>query len=181
MSDKIYVVHAATYGSLADAKTDLEALKLIKSAGEIRDLTAAIVTRTDKGRLKVHEVTHSGKVAAKIGLIGGAMIGALFPPAGVAVLGAAATNAAIGGAVLGAAGHFTGGISRKAMKELGELLDDGEATIVAVAVDAIGTDIAKALSHAEKKASKHIDKGDYDAALKDLEKGIGKAENIAGV
>ena len=98
MSDKIYVVHAATYGSLSDAKMDLEALKLIKSAGEIRDLTAAIVTRTDKGRLKVHEVTHSGKVAAGIGIIGGAMLGALFPPAGVAVLGAAATNAAIGGA-----------------------------------------------------------------------------------
>jgi hypothetical protein len=61
------------------------------------------------------------------------------------------------------------------------LLDDGEAAIVAVAVDAIDTDVAKALSHAEKKAARHIDKGDYDAAVKDLEKGIGKAENIAGL
>jgi len=26
-----------------------------------------------------------------------------------------------------------------------------------------------------------LGKGDYDAALKDLEKGIGKAENIAGL
>jgi uncharacterized membrane protein len=181
MSEKIYVVHAATYGSLADAKLDLEALKLIKSDGEIRDLTAAIVSRSDKGRLKVHEVTHAGKVAAGIGIMGGAILGALFPPAGIAVLGAAATHAAVGGVVLGAAGHFTGGISRKAMKELGEYLDDGEAAIIAVAVDAVDTDVAKALSHAEKKASKRIDKGDYDAALKDLEKGIDKAENIAGL
>jgi uncharacterized membrane protein len=178
MADKIYMVHAATYGSLADAKMDLEALKLIKSDGEIRDLTAAIVSRTDKGRLKVHEVTHSGKVAAKIGIVGGAILGALFPPAGLAVI---AADAAVGGVVLGSAGHFTGGISRKAMKELGEFLDDGEATIIAVAVDEVDTEIAKALSHAEKKASKHIDKGDFDAAVKDLEKGLDKAENIAGV
>lgn len=179
MAEKIYVLHVATYRSLADAKMDLEALKLIKSDGEIRDLTAAIVSRSDKGRLKVHEVTHAGKVAAGIGIIGGAIIGALFPPAGIAVIGAAATHAAIGGVVLGAAGHFTGGISRKAMKELGEFLDDGEATIVAVALDTIDTDIARALAHAEKKASRHINKGDYDAALKDLEKGIDKAETLA--
>ena len=178
MAEKIYVVHAATYSSLADAKLDLEALKLLRSDGELRDLTAAIVSRSDKGRLKVHEVTHAGKVAAKIGIVGGAIIGALFPPAGLAVI---AADAAIGGVVLGAAGHFTGGISRKAMKELGEYLDDGEAAIIAVAVDAIDTDVAKALSHAEKKAARHIDKGDYDAAVRDLEKGIGKAENIAGL
>ena len=67
------------------------------------------------------------------------------------------------------------------MKELGEYLDDGEAAVIAVAVDAVDTDVAKALSHAEKKASKRIDKGDYEAALKDLEKGIDKAENIAGL
>jgi uncharacterized membrane protein len=177
MADKIYVVHAATYASLEDAKMDLEALKLIQSDGEIRDLTAAIVTRTDKGRLKVHEVTHAGKVAAEIGIVGGAILGALFPPAGLAVI---ATHAAVGGVVLGAAGHFSGGISRKEMKELGEFLDDGEASIIAVALDKVDMQIAKALSHAEKKASKHIDKGDLEAAVKDLEKGLDKAENIAG-
>ncbi len=159
-------------------KTDLEALKLIKFEGVIRDLPAAIVSRSDKGRLHVHEVPHAGKVAAGIGLAGGAIIGALFPPAGIAVIGA---SAAVVGIVLGAAGHFSGGVSRTAMKEIGEFLDDGEAIIVAVAVDAIDTDVIKSLSHAKKKAGKRIDKGDVDATLKDIETGIAKAEKIEGV
>lgn len=71
MSDKTYVMYAATYDSLDAAKADLEALKGIQSGGEIRDLTAALVSRNDKGRLHVHETTHAGKVAAGVGIVGG--------------------------------------------------------------------------------------------------------------
>jgi len=77
-------------------------------------------------------------------------------------------------------GHFAGGVSRKDMKELGAYLEDGEAALVAVAVDAIDTDIDKALTRATKKAGKAIDKGDVAAALEDLEKGLDKSANIAG-
>ena len=52
--------------------------------------------------------------------------------------------------------------------------------LVAVAVDAIDTDIDKALTRATKKAGKAIDKGDVAAALEDLEKGLDKSANIAG-
>jgi hypothetical protein len=47
-------------------------------------------------------------------------------------------------------------------------------------VDAIDTDIDKALTRASKKASKAMDKGDVSAAIEDLEKGLDKAANIAG-
>lgn len=180
MSDKTYVLFAASYASKEDATADLKALKEIKSEGEIRDLTAAIVSKNDKGRLHVHETTHAGKVAAGVGIVAGAIIGAVFPPAGIAVVAAAAGGAAGVGIVAGAIGHFTGGISRKDMKELGEYLDNGEAALLAVAVDAVATDIDSALTHSTKKASKAIDKGDVDAAIADLQKGLDKAANIAG-
>jgi uncharacterized membrane protein len=180
VTDKTYVLYAASYASLDDAKADLEALKLIQSAGEIRDLTAALVHRNDKGKLHVHETTHAGKVAAGVGVVAGAILGAVFPPAGLAIIGGAVAGGAGLGVVAGAIGHFAGGISRKDMKELGEFLDDGEAALLAVAVDAIATDVDKALDHATKKAVKQIDKGDVDAAIEDLEKGLDKAVNIAG-
>ena len=180
MSDKTYVLFAASYASKEDATADLKALKEIKSEGEIRDLTAAIVSKNDKGRLHVHETTHAGKVAAGVGIVAGAIIGAVFPPAGIAVVAAAAGGAAGVGVVAGTIGHFTGGISRKDMKELGEYLDNGEAALLAVAVNAVATDIDSALTHSTKKASKAIDKGDVDAAITDLQKGLDKAANIAG-
>jgi hypothetical protein len=44
-------LYAASYASKQDALDDLKALKEIKSAGEIRDLTAAVVSKNDKGKL----------------------------------------------------------------------------------------------------------------------------------
>jgi uncharacterized membrane protein len=180
MSDKTYVLYAASYGSKQDALDDLKALKEIKSAGEIRDLTAAVVSKDAKGKLHVHETTHAGHVAAGVGIVAGAIIGAVFPPAGIAVVAAAAGGAAGVGVVAGAIGHFAGGINRKDMKDLGEFLDAGEAALLAVAVDAIATDIDAALTRASKKASRAIDKGNVGAAVADLEKGLDKAANIAG-
>lgn len=180
MSDKTYVVYAASYASKEDAKADLQALKEIKRDGEIRDLTAAIVSKNEKGKLHVHETTHAGHVAAGVGIVAGAILGAVFPPVGMAVIAAAAGGAAGLGVVAGAIGHFAGGISRKDMKELGAFLDDGEAMMLAVAVDAIATDIDNALTRATKKASKAVDKGDVADAVIDLEKGLDKAVNIAG-
>lgn len=180
VSDNSYVMYAASYASKQDALDDLEALKDIKSAGEIRDLTAAVVSKNDKGKLHVHETTHAGKVAAGVGIVAGAIIGAVFPPAGIAVVSAAVGGAAGVGVVAGAIGHFAGGISRKDMKELGEYLDAGEAALLAVAVNAVATDIDSALTRATKKASRAIDKGDVDSAVADLEKGLDKAANIAG-
>ena len=180
MADKDYIVFASVYSDLDTALEDLAALKEIKREGEIRDLTAAVVTKDEKGRIAVHESTHAGKVAGGVGLVGGAIIGAIFPPAGLAVIGGAVVDGVVVGAVAGAIGHFAGGISRKALKELGAMLDSGQAAIVAVAVDAVATDVDAALDKAVDKASAKLDAGDVDSALADLEKGLDKAANIAG-
>lgn len=180
MADKDYIVFASVYPDIDTALADLAALKEIKRDGEIRDLTAALVIKDDRGRIKVHESTHAGKVAGGVGVVGGAILGAIFPPAGLAVLGGAIVDGAVVGAVAGTIGHFAGGISRGDLKELGAMLDSGQAAIVAVAVDAVSTDVDAALTKAANKASAKLDKGDVDAAVAELEKGLDKAVNIAG-
>ena len=171
MSDASYVAYAAAYDNLDDAEADFDTLK---EAG-LRHITAALVYKDDKGRVHVHEKTHAGKVAGAVGVVGGAVIGAIFPPAGVAIL----TDAVVGGAVLGTIGHFAGGLSRHNLKELGALLDEGAAAVIAVAEDAVTTDVDKALSRAAKKANAKLDDGDVDAAMAELEKGVNKAADKA--
>ena len=166
-----YVAYAAAYDDAETAKADFATLR---DAG-LRDITAALVTKSDSGRLHIHEKTHAGKVGAAAGMVGGAILGAIFPPAGVALV----TDAAVGGASLGAIGHFAGGLSRADLKELGALLEDGQAAVVAVGVDAVAEDVESALNHAAKKASKAIDKGDVSAALADLESGVDNAVDAA--
>lgn len=177
--DKTYVAFVGAYSSTEDAELDFEALMQIKADGVIRDLTAAIVSKDENGRIHTHKTTHAGKVAGGIGVVGGAILGAIFPPAGMAVLGAAVVEAAVGGVVLGSIGHLAGGASRKDLRELASHLDEGEAAILAVAVDSVSTDVDNALSKAVKKASKAIDKGDVDKAIEELDKGLDKAEEAA--
>lgn len=172
MSDNAsYVAYAAAYDSVDDAVADFTTLK---EAG-LRHITAAIVEKDENGRVHVHEKTHAGKVAGTVGVIGGAVVGAIFPPAGVAIL----TDAVVGGAALGTIGHFAGGLSRKDLKALGELLDQGQAAVIAVAEDAVATDVDKAMSKAVKKASARLDDGDVAAALAEIEKGADKATEKA--
>lgn len=181
MSDKVYVAFGAAYASIDDAKADFAALKELKHEGELRDLTAAICYRNDSGRAVVHETTHAGKVAAGVGVVAGAIIGALFPPAGLAVVASAVGGAAGLGVIFGTVGHFAGGISRKGMRDIVRNMEGaGEAAIFAVAVDATATDVDRALTRATKKASYAIDKGDVELAAEDLRKGLDESANILG-
>ena len=162
-----FVAYAAVYDDADSAKADFATLH---DAG-LRDITAALVTKSDSGRLHIHEKTYAGKVAGSVGVVCGAIMGAIFPPAGVALV----TDGLVGGATLGTIGHFAGGLSRSDLKELGALLDDGQAAVVAVAVNAVAEDVDKTMARAVKKASKAVDNGDVSAALADLEKGVDKA------
>lgn len=167
-----YVAFAAVYESKDLARDDFDALA---EAG-LREITAALVSKSDSGRLHIHEKTFAGKVGTGVGVVAGAIMGAIFPPAGVALV----ADGLVGGAALGTISHFAGGLSRADLKELGALLEEGTAAVVAVGVDAVAEDVEKALGKASKKASKAIDNGDVEAAIKDLEKGMSNAaEDVA--
>lgn len=169
--DATYVAYAAAYDTKDAAKADFDTL----SEAGLRHITAALVSKDDKGRIHVHEKTHAGKVGGAVGAIGGAAIGVIFPPAGVAIL----ADAVVGGVGLGLVSHFAGGLSRHDLKELGALLEDGQAAVICVAEDAVATDVNKALDHAARKAEAKLDDGDVAAALAEIEKGVDSAADKA--
>ena len=92
------------------------------------------------------------------------MIGILLPPSIIGV-------AALGGVTGGVIGHLARGMSRSDMKDLGDLLDDGQAALIVVGESKIGEQLDKDLQRAQKSVEKQI-----DADSKDFEKELEQAE-----
>jgi uncharacterized membrane protein len=167
------IVLAASYDKVEDAEADYDAIHdFYRDSGLIDTYDAAVISRDTNGKVKIvkkHEQpTRQGAWGGLgIGLVGGALV-ALFPAVG---LGAALLVAGGGGAGLGAmAGHFAAGMKRDDLKELGEVLDEGQSGLVVIAA----TDLEERVQEAIKRANK-ITKKEVQADEKVLEKEIDDA------
>jgi uncharacterized membrane protein len=160
MSDKPVFIYAATYGDSPDAYADYDSLLDLHSAHLVGAYDVALITKDRDGR--VHVVKHEKPTqhAAWGGVAVGAVVGILFPPS---VLGAAAAGGLIGGV----AGHLRRGMSRGDARELGELLNDGEAALVVIGESRLEEQLDKALTRAEKSIEKEID-ADRDELRREL-------------
>ena len=126
-----------------------------------RTYDAAVVTKDDKG--KVHENKDEWPPGTGRGRAASALVGILFPPSIV-------VGAAVGAAVGGVSGHLWRGMSRSDVKELGEIIDDGQAALVIVGE----SKIAQAIDKAALKADKHVAK-EINAESKDIDKAVREA------
>jgi uncharacterized membrane protein len=86
--------------------------------------------------------------------------GILFPPSIIA-------SALIGGALGGVSGHLWRGMSRSDVKELGDLIDAGEAALLIIGESTI----EDAVNKAKLKAEKHVAK-ELNARAKDVDKAV---------
>jgi uncharacterized membrane protein len=153
-------IYIGTYPSEAAAQADYDVVKDLHAVGAVGSYDAAVVTKDASG--KVHE--NKDEMATRHGAWGGAAVGALigilFPPAIIA-------TAAAGAAVGGVSGHLWRGMSRADVKELGQLIDDGQAALVIVGE----SKVAQAVDKATLKAEKHVAK-ELDVKSKDIDKAI---------
>jgi uncharacterized membrane protein len=155
-------IYIGTYPSEFAARADYDVVKDLHAVGAVGSYDAAVVTKDDAG--KVHE--NKDEMATRHGAWGGAAVGALigilFPPAIIA-------TAAVGAAVGGVSGHLWRGMSRSDVKELGELIDDGQAALVIVGESKVAEAVDKAALKAEKHVAKELDvkPKDIDKAIKD--------------
>jgi uncharacterized membrane protein len=96
------------------------------------------------------------------------LVGVLFPPS---IIGAAA----VGGAVGAVGGHLWRGMSRADVKELGDVIDAGQAALVVVGESTVEAAIKKAGLKAEKKVAKELDvkPKDIDKAIEETASEIG--------
>lgn len=174
--DNNLIILVASYDDVEVAKADADALDELIRQDILNDAAVALIHKDENGKLHHHQDTNAGKALGAVGALGGVIIGALFPPAGLAILGGMLTGGVTLGVVGAAIGHFAGGVSRKDLNALGDMLADGEAAVVVVVNDEGADKADAALAHAARKAQHLLDKGDVEAAFAELDKGAEKAE-----
>jgi uncharacterized membrane protein len=158
-NDNVFVFIGA-YGSTAAAWEDYDSVKELHSRGVIGTYDAAIVNKDTDGKVHVLQREKPTEKGAWTGVAIGAVVGILFPPTLIA-------SAAIGAAVGGLAGHLWHGMSRSDMKDLGEALDAGTASLVVVGKSGLAKKIAQATARAQKRVEKElkINAKDFEKAL----------------
>ena len=164
MSDNPMFLYAGDYDSVDDAKADLKELKELHREHLVWTFDAAVITKDEKGKVKIVDKTekptqHGGWA----GLAVGAAIGVIFPPSIlVAGLAGAGTGALIG--------HLHGGMSRKDLKEVGEMLDESDAALIVVGE----ATVERAIEEQTKRAKKEMKK-EVRAEAKEMERAIDRA------
>jgi uncharacterized membrane protein len=121
---------------------------------------AAVVTKDENGKVHVNKDEMATRHGGWGGVAAGAVIGILFPPSIIGM-------AVVGGAVGSVSGHLWRGMSRADVKELGDMIDAGQAALLIVGQSTI----EDALNKAELKAQKHITK-EINANAKDVDKEV---------
>jgi len=141
-------IYVGTYPNEAQARDDYQVIKNLHSAGAVGTYDAAVVTKDD-GKVHVNKDEMATRHGAWGGAAVGAAIGILFPPA---VIGTALVGAAVGGV----GGHLWRGMSRADVKELGEVIDDGQAALVVVGESKVEQALDKAALRAEKRVARQL-------------------------
>jgi len=168
MSDQPVFVFLGVYGDPAIAREDLEVVRDLHATGVIGTYDAAVAVKDADGSVHVDKWEKPTQHGAWWGIGAGAVVGVLFPPSLLAA-------AAVGGVTGGLIGHFHGGMSRKDVKELGEMLDAGEACLIVIGKDKLEETLRKADLKAQKTVERQL-----AVDGKDLEKELADAEQAAG-
>ena len=170
MSEKDTVlVLAAAYDDVDAAEADYEAVKaLYYDVKTSHDFDAAVIDRDENGKVRVvkkHEQPTRHGAAAGMGwglAVGAACV--LLPGIGlVGLAGGAAAGATIGAVT----GHVKGGMSNGDLRSLGEVLNNGQAGLIAVYATNMADQVAAAVKAQNMQISQEID-ADADDLAKEL-------------
>jgi uncharacterized membrane protein len=168
MSDRPVFIYAATYANEADALADYDGLVELHKAKLVGTYDVAVVAKDSDGKVHVKKHEKPTQHGAWGGIAVGALVGVLFPPS---IIGAAA----VGGVVGGVGGHLRKGISRGDAKELGDLLEDGEAALIVIGESRLEEQLDKALQRAVKSIEKEID-ADSEELKQELQRELDEVE-----
>jgi uncharacterized membrane protein len=150
MSERPVFLYAALYDEIADAEADYEAVFDLHAAGAIGTFDSAVIRKEADGKVRVTKTEKPTQHGAWTGAGVGALVGLIFPPA---VIGSAIVGAGAGGLI----GHFSRGMSRGDLKDLGEELEKGDAAVIVLGESRIEEQLEKATKRANKLIEKQID------------------------
>ena len=163
------LVLAAAYDDVDAAEADYEAIKaLYYEVKTSHDFDAAVIDRDENGKVRVvkkHEQPTRHGAAAGMGwglAVGAACV--LLPGIGLVGLAGGADAGATIGAVTG---HVKGGMSNDDLRSLGEVLNNGQAGLIAVYATNMANQVAAAVKAQNRQISQEID-ADADGLAKEL-------------
>ncbi|MCU0309220.1 MAG: DUF1269 domain-containing protein [Thermoleophilia bacterium] len=142
-------VYVGVYTSEDAAKADYEVVKELHAAGVIGSYDAGVIHKEADGKVHVNKDETATRKGAWAGAGIGAVVGILFPPS---IIGTAAV-AGLGGGLIG---HFWKGMSRGDLKDIGEMLDTGDAALIVIGDWRLEEAIDKAFARAEKTIEREI-------------------------
>jgi uncharacterized membrane protein len=161
MADRPVFLYAAAYGSAADARLDYEVLLDAHAVGLVGTYDAAVIEKDADGKVHVHKREKPTQHGAWTGAAVGALVGAIFPPA---IIGSAVVGAAAGGTI----GHLRKGMSRSELKEIGDLLDTGEAALIVIGESRVREQLEKELQRAASITEREI-QADADELKREID------------
>ncbi len=169
MADKPVFILLAVYDDQIQARADMQIVRDLHSQGVIGTYDAAVVYKEIDGAVTMDKWEKPTQHGAWTGVAAGAVVGILFPPS---ILG----MAALGGVTGGIIGHFHGGMSRRDLHELGEVLDTGDALLIVIGRDKLAERLETAGLKAQKQVEKQVkmDGEELDRQLEEAEKELGK-------
>ena len=150
MRDRPVFLYAAVYDEIAEAEADYQAVFDLHAAGAIGTFDSAVIRKEADGKVRVTKTEKPTQHGAWTGAAVGALVGILFPPA---ILGSAIVGAGAGGLT----GHFTRGISRGDLKDLGDELEQGSAAVIVLGESKIEEQLERATKRANKLIEKQLD------------------------
>lgn len=165
VSDGAYTLIVADFDDVDAAWGAYELLKSVEDGRHLEIESVVVVKRGADGKIEVQKSTdHSTGKGLAWGVVGGIVLGVIFPPS---IIGSAI--------VLGAAGAATGKLSElHHKKEIADKLEDaiapGHSGIIALVSDPGVIEIRKALAKANRVVESAVDNvvaSDIKAAAKD--------------
>lgn len=170
MSDRPIFIYAAVYSDRDGALADYDGLIDLHEAKLVGTYDVAVISKDADGKVHVEKHEKPTQHGAWGGIAVGALVGVLFPPS---VIGAAA----VGGLVGGVGGHLRKGMSRGDAKELGDLLESGQAALIVIGESRVEEQLDKALTRAERSMEKEIDADskEFKRELEEAEKESARA------
>ena len=148
MGEQAVVVAAATYTSRASAAESLRALCGEPSRGPLGPLAAAVVEKGADGRLTIDRYASTTSHVGPDYLLLGAVLVVLAAPVGITFLVPLATTGTAWAGVAALVGHVWHDIPKNELRRMSDLLEAGQAALVAVAVDRAADDLRAALTSA---------------------------------
>ncbi len=170
VSDGAYTLFVADFSDTDNAWEAYEQLKAIDDGATFTVDSVVVVKRDAQGKLEIQKATdHSTKKGLKWGVVGGVVLGVIFPPS---IIGSAAA--------LGAVGAATG--KARQLHHRSELADElegaiapGHSGIIALVSDPGALEIRDALNAAGAIVSHAVDK----VAAQDIKAAASQAEDTS--